>query len=162
MKHSIQNLPDDAKVWVYQANKVLSGEQLDTLIDKGNVFISEWAAHGASLKASFDVFYNRFVVIAVDEQQAMASGCSIDKSVKFMKEIGQQLGVDFFDRMQVAYIDKEDNVVSCSLNEFEKLANQNHVDENTIVFNNMVTTKAEFDSNWQIPLKNSWQSRVLA
>lgn len=157
---AIKNMPDNARVWVYQSERILSDDEVNVIEKAGADFITDWAAHGASLKASFDVLYNRFIVIAVDEKQAMASGCSIDKSVQFVKGLEQQLKLNLFDRFQVAYrINGE--IRGCSLSEFEKLATQNIVDANTIVFNNMVTTKADFDKSWEIPLKQSWQSRVL-
>ncbi len=153
-------MPSNARVWVYQSNRILSEIELKAIENSGLTFINKWTAHGASLKASFDVLYNRFVVIAVDEAQALASGCSVDKSVHFVKELEQQLQLNFFDRMQVVYR-KGNELASCSLSEFEKLASQNLVNESTIVFNNMVNNKTAFDTEWEVPLKQSWQSRVL-
>lgn len=153
-------MPSDARVWVYQSNRILSDDEVKAIEKLGLSFISEWAAHGASLKASFDVLHHRFLVIAVDEKQAMASGCSIDKSVHFIKDLEKQLNLNLFDRMNVAYR-KGNEIASCSLSEFEKLASQNTVDESTIVFNNMVNTKLAFDTEWEVPLRSSWQRRVL-
>ncbi|MGZ4117532.1 MAG: ABC transporter ATPase, partial [Bacteroidia bacterium] len=121
--NTISNMPSDARLWVYQSNTALSDAQVSTIKNEGANFISDWAAHGASLKAAFDVLYDRFIVIAVDEQQAMATGCSIDKSVKFVKELEQKFNLNLFDRMQVAYR-KGNEIVVCSLPEFEKLANE--------------------------------------
>mgnify|MGYP000921115092 CR=1 FL=1 len=158
--NTIKQMPGDARVWVYQSNTILTETQVNTIIQKGKDFVESWAAHGAALNASFDVLYNRFIIIAVDEKQAMASGCSIDKSVAFIKAVEQEFGLQLLDRMQVAYR-KANAIEVCSLNEFEKLANNGAVDAATIVFNNMITTKAGFDSEWEVPLKGSWQSRVL-
>jgi hypothetical protein len=153
-------MPPDARVWVYQSNKALSADELKAIKEEGENFISGWSAHGAALRASFEVLYDRFVVIAVDEKQALASGCSIDKSVHFIKNLEQKLHLNFFDRMQVAY-KKENEILACSLNEFEKLAESKAVNEDTIVFNNMVSNKSAFEKEWEVPLKQSWQSRVL-
>ncbi len=158
--HTINQMPLNARVWVYQSNRFLSDAEINSIKEQGTIFIQQWAAHGASLKASFDVLYNLFIVIAVDEQQALASGCSIDSSVKFMKELELKFNLNLFDRMQVAYrLDNE--IKTCSLSEFEKLAEEEKVNEETIVFNNMITTKTSFDKEWEGPLKKSWQKRVL-
>jgi hypothetical protein len=162
MEMSIKQMPANARVWVYQSNRTLSGSEISAIAKAGKLFIEDWAAHGANLKASLDILYNRFIVIAVDEQQALASGCSIDKSVRFIKDIEQQLHLNFFDRMQITYRGHGNELLSCSFSEFEKLASQNIVNPSTIVFNNMVTTKQAFDQEWEVPLKQSWQSRVLA
>ncbi len=162
---SIEQMPDNARVWVYQNNKELSEAEVSAVNAAGIEFINSWTAHGASLKASFDILFNRFIVIAVDEQQALASGCSIDKSVHFVKQLEQRFNLNLFDRMQVAYRDGRE-IKSCHLsNLLNELTNALSKDKNAlgeiIVFNNMVITKAEFDEQWEIPLKYSWQSRIL-
>lgn len=157
---TISTMPSGARVWVYQSDRKFSDAEVKAIESAGRNFISGWAAHGANLNASFDVLYNLFIVIAVDEKQAMASGCSIDKSVRFVKDLEQQLNLNLFDRMQVAYR-KEKEITVCKLSDFEKLAAEGTVNATTIVFNNMVNTKAAFDSEWEVPLKQSWQSKVL-
>jgi hypothetical protein len=159
--NTIKQMPMDARVWVYQSNTRLSEEEMQAIKIKGAAFIESWAAHGAELRASFDVLYNRFIIIAVDEKQAQASGCSIDKSVGFIKALEQEFNLQLFDRMQVAYR-KEQEIEVCTLSEFEKLAKQGMVTPSTVVFNNMITTKAAFDSAWEVPLQESWQKRVLS
>ena len=145
---------------MFQSNRSLSDAEVSAVSKAGLNFIAGWTAHGASLKASFDVVYNRFVIIAVDEKQASVGGCSLDSSIHFIKELEKQFNVNLLDRMQVAYR-KGNEILSCSLSEFEKLAVLNLVNESTIVFNNMVSTKIEFDNKWEVNLKQSWQSRVL-
>lgn len=154
-------MPSEARLWVYQCNRMLSAEEEAEVERLGASFIEDWAAHGAQLNASFDVLHKRFIVIAVDEKQALASGCSIDKSVQFVKGLEEGLGLSLFDRMHVAYR-RGNEIVSCSLQEFEELASLKKVDESTIVFNNMVASKAAFDTEWEVPLSKSWQSRVLS
>lgn len=157
---TIHTMPLDARVWVYQSNRKLSNDEVTAIQKAGAVFIADWAAHGASLKASFDVLDNLFVVIAVDEKQATASGCSIDKSVRFIKELEQQFNLNFFDRLRVAYVDNNE-IKSCHISTFEELAKSAKINGETIVFNNMITTKAAFDSEWRVPAKNSWQSKYV-
>jgi hypothetical protein len=159
---TIQQMPDYARVWVYQSNRALSDGEIKEIENAGYTFIADWTAHGASLKASFDVLYKRFVIIAVDEQQALASGCSIDKSVHFIKQLEQQFNLNLFDRMQVAYRVGEE-IKTCHVNDLLKELTNNGISrlEEVIVFNNMVATKKEFDKTWEVPLKDSWQSRIL-
>ena len=95
--NTIKNIPPDSKVWVYQSNRKLTDSEVETISNSGLAFIEQWAAHGASLKASFDVLYNRFIILSVDEKQAMASGCSIDSSIRFIKEIEKLLNINFND-----------------------------------------------------------------
>lgn len=158
--NSLQNMPDDARLWVFQSNRVLSDVEARTIENLASQFITRWTSHGARITACCSVFYNRFVVFAIDEQQAQAGGCSIDSLNGFVKELGQSFIVNFFDRLQVAYR-HENEIRSCQLSEFEKLAQQKIVDESTIVFNNMVISKSAFENEWEVPVKNSWHKRVL-
>ena len=158
--NSIKQMPNDARVWVFQSNRSLSDSEVNAIRKEGLDFVAGWKGHGASLKASFDILFDRFIIIAVDEQQASAGGCSIDSSIHFVRNLENQFNLNLLDRMQVAYR-KGNEILTCTLSEFEKLASLNVVNESTIVFNNMVSTKMEFDTNWEINLKKSWQSRVL-
>ena len=153
-------MPDSARLWVYQSNRHLTDDEMEIITLKGEDFINNWTAHGAQLNAAFEVIYNRFIVIAVDEKQASASGCSIDKSVQLIKALEKQFDLDFFNRLQVVYRN-ENGLASCNLATFEKLAAEGKVNKDTIVFNNMVTSKKQFDNEWEIALSESWHSRVL-
>ncbi|MCE9538467.1 MAG: ABC transporter ATPase [Bacteroidetes bacterium] len=164
-----KNMPEDARVWVYQSNRFISDLEVAAIEKAGIQFIADWTAHGASLKASFDILYNYFIVISVDEQQANASGCSIDKGIYFVKELEKQFDLILLDRMQVAFRNGNE-IKTCHLNNLlEELTRSGLYSENgnkedvneVIVFNNMVTTKKQFDTEWEINLKQSWQSRVL-
>ncbi len=168
-ERSIKQMPEDARVWVYQSNRFISDIELAAIEKAGIQFIADWTSHGANLKASFDILYNRFIVIAVDEKQATASGCGIDKSVHFVKELEKQFDLRLFDRMEVAYRNGNE-IKTCHLNNlleeltrsglYSEKGNKEGTNE-VIVFNNMVTTKKQFDTDWEINLKQSWQSRVL-
>jgi hypothetical protein len=148
------------RIWIYQANRVLNIEEAKTLLEKMDKFTEQWTAHGKQLAAQALLKYNQFLIIRVNEALAKATGCSIDKSTDTLKQVQQELGLDFFDRMQIAYRDSE-GIKTVSRPEFEKLLESGKVDENTIVFNNMVGNSRELESNWEIPLKDSWHAQVF-
>jgi len=148
------------RIWIYQSNRALTAEEGKDLLTRMETFAGQWKAHGKSLSAGVSLQYNRFLIIRVDEEVAQATGCSIDKSVHLLKDIQQDLGVDFFDRMQIAYRDSG-GIQAVSRQEFEKLVEQGEVNENTIVFNNMITEADDFSTHWEVPLKNSWHAKVF-
>lgn len=149
-----------SKIWIYQSNRAFTIEESAVLTDILNSFTKTWTAHNQQLKAGYEIKYNRFIILIVDETQAGASGCSIDKSVHLMKDIEQQLNINLFDRFQVAW--KEDSIIkTADRSEFELLIEQGKVNGNTIVFNNLVENLEEFRTSWETPLKNSWHSKVF-
>jgi hypothetical protein len=94
----IEQMPDHSRVWVYQANRPFSASETQAIENYLAPALTQWAAHGAGLNASFEIRFQQVIVIAVDETVNAASGCSIDASTRWFKEMGASLGIDFFDR----------------------------------------------------------------
>lgn len=155
-----ENLPEESRIWIYQSSRKFSEAEV-TDIEKDLVdFITNWAAHGTSLEASYQIKYNRFIILAVNQEVQQATGCSIDKSVEFIQQLEQKYEVDLLDKMNVAFKQGE-FVTYKTLLEFKKLAKDKSVSENTIVFNNLVNTIEEFKDGWEIPAAESWHSRFF-
>lgn len=153
-------LPDTSRVWIYQANRSFSEQELQELTAELQNFITQWTAHGADLKASFEIPYNRFIVLAVDQKMNVASGCSIDASVRFIQELEKKYNVELLDKMNVSFKQGE-YVAYKPLTDFRKMAKDRAVSGNTIVFNNLVNNKAEYLSHWEVPASESWHSRFI-
>ncbi|PCH91624.1 MAG: ABC transporter ATPase [Bacteroidetes bacterium] len=158
--YSYRDLPETARIWIYQCNRELSAEEVKAINEKSEEFILDWSAHGAKLAAAIEIFYNLFVVVMVDEEKAEASGCSIDKSFQFIKELTDTHDLALLDRMNVAYRDNN-KIQICRIDEFEGLLHRGEVSEDTIVFNNLVDTKKDFDSKWEVLLKDSWHRKLI-
>ena len=153
-------LPDTSRVWIYQANRSFTDAELAEIISKLNTFITEWTAHGASLQAGYEIKYKRFITIALDHDQNEATGCSIDASVHFIQQLEKEYDVDLLDKLNVSYKQGE-FVAYKALNDFRKMAKNKSVSPNTVVFNNLVTNKGEYLTNWEVPAKDSWHNRFL-
>jgi hypothetical protein len=154
-------ISDEAKVWIYQANRSFSETELEEIKAKLASFITQWTAHGSDLQASFEIKYKRFIIIAVDQEAQAATGCSIDASVRFIQQLEKDYNVDLMDKMNVSYKQGE-YVAYKDLKDFRKMAKDKSVTGNTIVFNNLVTTKADFLENWEVPARDSWHGRFLS
>lgn len=149
------------RVWIYQANRFLKKEELALLEADLNVFIENWKAHGAALSAKAEILENLFLVLKVNEEQVEVSGCSVDASVHFIKSIGEKYDIDFFDRMKVAYRTKVGEIQLVNSSDLQELLRNGSISQETIVFNNLITTSADLSLKWQIPLKESWHSKVF-
>lgn len=157
---SIQTMAPHARVWVYKSAKPFTAEQRTAILARGHAFTKSWAAHGAALDACVDVLHDHFVVIAVDEQQAMASGCSIDKSVQLVQTLERELGLQLTDRMVVLY-DKDGVIATCRVTEVEDLIKSGELTAETIVFDDLVGTKADLDHRFRARLGDTWMARYL-
>lgn len=153
-------LPENSRIWVYQADRTLTEQEVTQISKKLVVFVSNWKRHGDDLKASFKVEYNQFVILAVDENYNDVSGCSIDASVHLMREIEKELNVDMFDKMKVTFKDGT-NINTISLVDFKTYAKQQKINANTVVFNNMISSKADLINAWEIEVGKSWHAKFL-
>ncbi len=153
-------LPDTSRIWVYQCNRTFSKGELEEVNALTQAFLTQWTAHGADLKAGFEIPYNRFLVIGLDQSLNSASGCSIDASVHFIQSLEQKFQVDLLDKMNVSYKQGE-YVAYKPLKDFKKMAKERAVSKNTVVFNNLVATKQEYMEHWEVPASESWHSRFI-
>jgi len=161
MQVDFENLPDNSRIWIYQANRKLSEEEVHSITQQTSQFLEQWTAHGSDLEAGFEIKYNRFIVIGLNQANASASGCSIDASVHFIQSLEKQFEVDLMDKMNVTFYSGE-FITHKPLAEFKKMAKARSVSKNTVVFNNLVNTKSEYQEHWEVPAKDSWHSRFLA
>ncbi|MGC4039952.1 MAG: ABC transporter ATPase [Flavobacterium sp.] len=155
-----ENLPEESRIWIYQSNRKFSDVELAEIENELKIFIENWAAHGTGLEASYLLKYNRFIVLAVNQEVQQATGCSIDSSVAFIQKLEQQYGVDLLDKMNVTFKNGE-HIAHKSLIDFKRMAKEKAVTQNTIVFNNLVNTIEEFNENWEVPAGDSWHSRFF-
>ena len=153
-------LPESARVWIYQANRSFTAAELKELGKELDAFIQDWTAHGSDLQAGYEIRYKRFIILALDQSQAAASGCSIDASVHFIQQLQKKYNVELLDKMNVSYKQGE-FVAYKTLIDFKKMAKQKAVSMNTIVFNNLVTNKGEYLEHWEVPASESWNSRFM-
>ena len=153
-------LPDTTRVWVYQSNKPFPKENIPEVKMKIMQFAQNWVSHNRQLQAHGDLIHDQFVVLMVDESMAGASGCSIDSSVYFLKSLQAEYGVDLFDRMTFTY-QQDGTVHTASREEFAQRYQEGVIDDNTLVFDNLVNNKGDFEKAWLKPLGNSWHRRMV-
>ena len=157
---TFKELSQTSRVWVFQSSKELTNEWVALISKELNNFLQDWAAHGKDLFASFEVRFNRFIIIAVDENIAGATGCSIDKMMKEIQSIDLKFNLNLLDRMKVAYRDGE-QIIEVSVNEFSTLLKEGRATAETMVFNNTIQSLEELNTNWETQVKNCWVSNLL-
>lgn len=157
---NFQEMADSSRVWVYQAARPFTEQETAHITTNLTSFLENWQAHGANLKASFLIKYNQFLVLAVDEASNVATGCSIDASVHFIQQIERDLNLDLMNKMNVSFR-ASDQIATVSMADFKSFAANAKVNSDTIVFNNLVRSKAEFETAWEVAASQSWHARFL-
>jgi len=154
------NLSLESRVWVFQSDRILTIDEQKAMDGHLKDFVSQWSTHGSQMHASHIILHNCFVIIAADEQKQSASGCSIDSFTALFKKYGKQFNLSFFDRFSIAHKSNTDVIVS-SLDEFKASIKRGAITRNTIVFNNLISSKKDLLNKWELPLHESWQKRYL-
>lgn len=160
MYKEFKQLPDDARVWIYQCNRSFTEDEQAQLRTQLGDFISHWMVHGKELLSSFELRYNRFIVIGASPDAHGVGGCSLDVLARFIQDLEAQYNVTLLDRMNVSYRQGE-HIAYKNLADFKKMVKDKAVSAQTIVFNNLVNTKIEYEENWEVPLEDSWHNRFL-
>ena len=161
MELTIQNnLPAASRVWIYQANRVLTAAETTQAQDMINAFLPNWKSHGKQLEAAIELHHNLFVVVFANEAAEAPSGCSIDSSVEMIKQLQSALNIDFFDRLTTAYL-YHGELLLCKLFYFEEKLKAGELNADTLVFNNMIDTKAKLTGSWLTPVRDSWHKQLL-
>jgi len=155
-----EELAEDARIWIYPSDTPFKEEDMESVEQRLKDFIHQWTVHNKALKASFLLPYRRFVVLAVDTAFNQVSGCSIDSSVRFIQELEHEFSKVLLDKMNVTFKQGE-YLVYKDLKDFKALVKSKSVNPETIVFNNLITTKSEMDSHWEVPAKESWHQRYF-
>lgn len=155
-----ESLPPNARVWIFQADRPFAREERAGILKHLRAFTDEWSVHGMPLDTSFTVVFDQFIVLAADETEQTASGCSIDSSVRALKELGASLGINLFERNQVAFKNR-DAVILVPLQQLKDKFSSGILNGDTLTFNNLVATKAEFDQRWIVPAAETWLKRYI-
>ncbi len=155
-----EKLPNTAKIWIYQSSRKFYTDEVPDIIQKVETFLTSWNANGKEIIASYQLKYDRFIIIAVDQALESISVDSIDNSVRFILSLQSEYEIELLDRLNVSFKQGE-YVQYKDLKEFKKLIKNKSISDKTVVFNNLIDTKKELEENWEIPITESWHNRFL-
>jgi hypothetical protein len=160
MYSPFEKLPAHARVWIYQADRKLSDNEVDVVSVSMKDFCEQWVAHGQPLMTSFKIEHNQFLVVGVDEGFNNASGCSIDGSVRVLKGLQAELNINFLNSSRIAFL-LDGEIQLFSRPELKDLFAGGKVNGSTTTLNNLVATKADFERQWKIAVEKSWLVKYL-
>ncbi len=148
-------IDNQAKAWVYTSNQEFTESQVADIEKYAQVFLSQWDSHGKLVKGAFQIINNRFIAIFADTEGDTMCGRAQDGSVKFIQELEQILGLQLMDRMLVA-INQNGKIETLPFIELRRKLNSEEIPSSTLFYNGLITSKAEFLSDWERPIEGSW------
>lgn len=157
---AFETLDDSARIWIYQSGRKFTSAEKNTISDTLTAFTHSWVAHGNPLRTSFTILYDQFIVLAADENFNEASGCSIDSSVRVIRQLEEQFSLGLFDRTKIGFL-KDEQIEMIPLNELPRALAEGKWSHTSMFFNNVVGSKQQLKNDWIVPADQTWLKRYL-
>ncbi|KFF28531.1 hypothetical protein [Chryseobacterium vrystaatense] len=151
---------NDYRVIIYPASRPFETKEAKAITEKLFDFLATWAAHGKPLDSSFKIEKNQFIVVCVDEEKEMASGCSIDALGKIMREIDEEYKLGLFDRMKASFV-QNGEVRTLKLQEFKSQLRSGELPKDIQIFDFSKNTYLDFLGHFLLPLEKSWAAGII-
>ncbi len=148
-------MPDYARVWVYQADHKLSSDDEQLVRDRMKSFCEGWNTHGNLMPTSFELIESQILILAVDESKLGASGCSIDSSVRTLRELESLLHINLTDQGKISLRKPSGDMKVVSALGIKSKVTSGEIDLETEVINPLIRVKSDLQNLWQ-PVRNSW------
>ena len=154
-------LPEDARVWIFAAERPLTPPEQDRLLAEVDRFIDGWGAHDAPLTAGRDLRYDRFLFVAVDQHRVGPSGCSIDALVRQMKQLEQEIGVELVNHAPIVFRQGQE-IRRVPREQFADLVSSGEVGPETTVFDNTLTSVSDVRAGrWETQVAQTWHAKAF-
>jgi hypothetical protein len=154
------DFPDDAKLWVYPLARPLTDDNRAQVVSRLDAFLREWNSHGAAVRGAYEIFEDRFILIAGHLDDGV-SGCSTDSMMRVMKTLREEAGIDGFDRSLVFFRDADEILRAVTREEFKALVGADQVDTDTTVFDPTISSVADLD-RFETTFGKSWHARAFS
>lgn len=156
-----QDLPSNARVWIFASSEPIAGSQARTLLTAVDDYLAEWKAHGLPLTCARDWRDDRFLAIGVDQSDAHASGCSIDGLFRTLQRLEPALGTSLVGGGRVFYRATDGAIVCASRADFAARAAAGSVRDDTPVFDTAITSAAAYRNHFEKTAAGSWHGALL-
>jgi len=153
-------LPEHSRIWIYQSDRKFTSVEKQQAELALRDFCENWTVHNQDTRASFSIEHDQFIILAIDEDYRLASGCSIDSSVRQLKALQTQFGLDLFDRTRVAFL-VNNSVQIHPLSRLKALFETGELGRNTITFDNLVPSRGDLSQTWRKPVEKTWLTKYL-
>lgn len=154
-----ETLPDEARVWVFAADRDLFGTDAAAMLGAVDAFLSEWKAHGTPLRCARDWRDGRFLAVGVDQGAAGASGCSIDGLFRVFKEGADVLGASLLNPGMTYWRDADGKVRSSRRIEVRQLVENGTISQASPVFDTTVQDAGAWRRAFERPAADTWVYR---
>lgn len=155
---NFEELDSNAKVFLYPSNKKFYPELLTSIENEVEHFIKNWAEK-YGIDTGFEIKYQRFIIVGIGTLKPITTQI-IDELVSFIFSLQQKHEIELLDKLNVCF--KQGEFVQYKdVKAFKQLIKNKSVNQKTLVFNNLINTKEELDTDWELPAEDTWYNRMF-
>lgn len=158
---TIDTLPSDARVWVYGLDRALDPDtkpRVEALLDR---FVRGWVSHDVPVEGAYEIVEDRFVVLAGHCTDGI-SGCSTDSSVRVIRALQEQAGVNGLDRSLVFFRGDDGAVHALNRVDFQKKVAAGVLGPGTPVFDTTIQHLSDLRSGrFETTFEESWHAKAF-
>ena len=154
MLTDFNNLPEDARIWIYASETSLNSNQQKEIINILSDHLEGWNAHKVPLTAGVTILENHFIVVALDESKNGASGCSIDTLQNTIQKIEKELTFSLMNRLNV-FCKIEDEILCIPSFKLSTVA-----DKDTLFYDLTILKKRDLNTYLK-PISKGWCAHLV-
>ena len=159
-KLNLETFNASSKVWLFTADKTLNDSEHGAIQMDIDLFCAHWDSHGVVLKATGFILFSRLLMLIVDESSHAISGCSMDKSVAFIKNVEIKYKISLFDRLlQSAFVNNEWQTASTAI--WSEKLKSNEINFETLFIDTLVNNLYDAQHHLIKNLGSFWLKRVI-
>jgi len=148
-------LSDNSKIYIFPSNRKLYPKEIPLIKVKMETFLKEIS----KIDLAFEIQYDRFLILLVSHETPLNMEQN-DALVNLIQQFEKEYKITLLDKVNVCF--KQGEFVQLKeMNAFKKLIKSKGVSKKTIIFNNLITTKSEYDCCWETPAEDSWISHYF-
>ena len=150
-----ENLTNEAKVMIYPGGRKFFPNEMPVLREQLDSFCSN--LNGIDLCCKIE--YDRFLVFIISEVTPLDLE-NQNLLVEFVLSLEKSFEISLLDKVNVCF--KQGPYVQLKeIPAFKLLIKNKGISKKTVVFDNMINTKLEYDDSWEVPAGESWLSHFF-
>ena len=147
--------------WVYQIGKMITQKEKVFISKSLESFCEKWASHNNSVKSSYVIDFDSFIILFADQRINKVSGCAIDEKSRVIRQIGNNLKIKILPYINTGVF-INNKLVFLSKEEIISKLNSNEINGNSDIINITIKSKKDYEEKWILKIKESWLKNFLA
>jgi hypothetical protein len=153
-----ESLPGESRIWIFPSQEPLDQSKITTLQQASRDFVNQWTSHDRSLQGSATWLEDRFLIISVDESNHGASGCSIDKLMRFIQQLENTLGSSLLWKHKI-FIKQDHQLIAKTIPEIKELIQRKELELSDQYYDVLIDTKDKLRTEWKKDIGSGWLAK---